>query len=109
MLKDVIQELHPFEEQICRFLSSDWLIADPSTVPILDILKIPHSPGRLVIAMPLLPRTMTSNLKLLLVSEKPLILYNNFRRSDEPESAPYNALIITQGLQFMHKRGVAHR
>ncbi|KAJ3507885.1 hypothetical protein NLJ89_g6055 [Agrocybe chaxingu] len=91
-LKKFRKSVHPFEEDISKYLSSEPLASDPRNhcVPILETLYPPGDEDTVILVMPLL------------------------RAYDSPRFDTVGEVMdcfrqLFEGLQFMHERHVAHR
>ncbi|KAI0310496.1 hypothetical protein OF83DRAFT_1070441 [Amylostereum chailletii] len=93
LLKHVESRYSPFEPEIGQYFSKPPLRDDPNNhcMPVLDVLPVPENPeGETVIVTPLL------------------------RTVHEPHFETFGEIIaffsqMFEGIQFMHKHGVAHR
>ncbi|KAJ7684164.1 kinase-like domain-containing protein [Mycena polygramma] len=92
VLKKVEKQFHPFEEEIHQSLTSPELLKDPKNhcVPLLDVLRPPDKPGYVILVIKLL------------------------KQYDNPDFDTVGEVLdflqqIFEGVQFMHKRDVAHR
>ncbi|TDL15666.1 hypothetical protein BD410DRAFT_796205 [Rickenella mellea] len=91
-LKTVEANVHPYEIEIAKFLSSEPLRSDPRNhcVPVYDVIRVPDTADTFLLVMPFL------------------------RRYDSPKFDTIGECIdfftqIFEGLQFMHDHLVAHR
>ena len=55
-LKTIKPSVHPYEEEICTYLSSEPLASEPKNhcVPICEVLQVPDVDDRIILVMPLL-------------------------------------------------------
>lgn len=55
-IKSIDQTVHPFEEEIGKYLSSPDLASDPTNhcVPIYEVLRVPDVEDRILLVMPIL-------------------------------------------------------
>ncbi|KAF8874869.1 hypothetical protein CPB84DRAFT_1736865 [Gymnopilus junonius] len=91
-LKKVKKSLHPYEEEIARYLGSEPLLSDPHNhcVPIFEALHPPTDLNFVILVMPLL------------------------RSYDSPRFDTVGEVVecfrqLFEGLQFMHEHHIAHR
>nr|GAT49096.1 predicted protein [Mycena chlorophos] len=90
VLKKIDQSLHPFELQLCEFLTGLGKSRENHCLPLLGTLRPPENPNLVILVLPYM------------------------RRYNSPNFDTFGEVVeffrqLFEGVQFMHRHNVAHR
>lgn len=108
-IKQLLPDYYPLEVEILRVLSSRDLIADPCnhSIPVLEMLTPPGTENILLAVMPCLRPWDSPHFET--YGEVIEFIRQIFEVSSHSENVGLAQLIREQGVQFLHRKRIAHR